>query len=95
MVRPGYLFTALGHPVLGRPIVIRNVHGTSIPHLEPADIAMTPVVRLLKADEDYIADAMEEAVNLRVKADALETELTERATGLVDRFLGGDFTSFA
>ena len=95
LVRSGYLFTALGHPALGRPIVIRNAYGTSIPHLDPADIATTPVVRLLKADEDHIADAMEEAIDLRVEADALETELTERATALVDRFLAGDFASFA
>src|SRR5690625_6626906 len=29
-IRPGYLLTALTHPTLGRPLVIRNTYGTSI-----------------------------------------------------------------
>ena len=44
-IRPGYLLTALTHPTLGRPLVIRNAYGTSIPHLDPADVSDIPVVR--------------------------------------------------
>ena len=46
LIRPDYLFTVLGHPKLGRPLVIRNAYGTSIPRLEPTDIAAFPVVLL-------------------------------------------------
>ena len=94
LIRPGYLFTVLGHPKLGRPLVIRNAYGTSIPHLEPADIAMTPIVRLGKRIEGQIADAMEEAIEMRVEADVLENELTLKATKLIERLLSGDINSF-
>ena len=94
LIRPGYLFTVLGHPKLGRPLVIRNASGTSIPHLEPADIAMTPIVRLGKRIEGQIADAMEEAIEMRVEADVLENELTLKATKLIERLLSGDINSF-
>jgi hypothetical protein len=87
-IRAGYLFTALGHPSLGRPLVIRNAYGTSIPHLEPADIMTTPIVRLGAATEGSIADAMEEAIFLRAEADSLENEIAERATQVVDESVG-------
>lgn len=88
-VRAGYLYTALGHPTLGRPLVIRNAYGTSIPHLEPSDIAMTPIVRLSNNLENLIADKAEKAVALRAEADQLENKMTDRATILVDRYLSG------
>lgn len=88
-IRPGYLFTALGHPTLGRPLVIRNAYGTSIPHLDPADIAAVPIVRLANDVESKIADAAEKAVALRAEADALENEMAQRATELIDRYLAG------
>lgn len=94
VIRPGYLFTALGHPRLGRPLVIRNAYGTSIPHLEPADIATTRIVRLGDKREAQIADAMEEAIDVRVEADAIENELAERASALVAKFIAGDDSSF-
>lgn len=87
-IRPGYLFTALAHPVFGRPLVIRNAYGTSIPHLEPVDIVTTPIVRLGSQIEDAIADAMEEAISLRAEADSLENEIAERATRVIDESLG-------
>ncbi len=93
-IRPGYLFTALGHPELGRPLVIRYAYGTSIPHLEPSDVATFPLVRLESALESRIADRMEEAVNLRAEADALENEITAEAEALIDRFIGGDTEAF-
>lgn len=89
-VRPGYLYTALGHPTLGRPLVIRNAYGTSIPHLDPSDIAAVPIVRLSKDVESKIADAAEKAVALRAEADALENEMAQKATELIDRYLAGN-----
>lgn len=88
-VRPGYLYTALGHPVLGRPLIIRNAYGTSIPHLDPTDIATTPIVRLSQGLENEIADKAERAVFLRAEADQLENETAERATTLIDAYLSG------
>lgn len=89
-IRPGYLFTALGHPRLGRPLVIRNAYGTSIPHLDPADVATIPIVRLPHELEDEIADKMEEAVKLRADADELENYITAEAEAVIDRFIAGD-----
>lgn len=89
-IRPGYLFTVLGHPQLGRPLVIRNAYGTSIPHLDPTDVAAIPVVRLSPVLEDEIAERMEASVNLRAAADELENELATDAEVIIDRFMAGD-----
>lgn len=89
-IRSGYLFTVLGHPKLGRPLVIRNAYGTSIPHLEPADIATFPVARLSNSLENEIADKMEKAVNLRAEADALENDIAADAEAIIERFMSGD-----
>jgi hypothetical protein len=88
-VRPGYLYAVLGHPRLGRPLVIRHAYGTSIPHLEPADVATVPVVRLAPDVEDEIADRMEKAVALRAEADDLENALAAHAEQVVEEFLHG------
>lgn len=93
-IRPGYLFTVLGHPQLGRPLVIRNAYGTSIPHLDPEDVADIPVVRLPGSLEDEIASVMEEAIELRVDADALEDELANDADDLLRKFLAGETAQF-
>jgi len=42
--RAGYLLTALTHPTLGRPLLMREAYGMSIPHLDPEDVAAFPVV---------------------------------------------------
>lgn len=93
-IRAGYLFTTLGHPALGRPLVMRNAYGTSIPHLDPEDVAEIPIIRLPRELEDRIADFAEEVASLRVKADALENSLAERAEDLINAFASGDTTSF-
>lgn len=93
-IRAGYLFTVLGHPQLGRPLVIRNAYGTSIPHLDPEDVAAIPVVRLPESVENKIADLMERAVALRASADVLENHVTKRASDLNDKFLAGDTAEF-
>jgi hypothetical protein len=39
---------------LGRPLVIRNAYASSIPHLDPDDVASIPIVRLSKKIEDSV-----------------------------------------
>lgn len=94
-IRPGYLFMVLGHPTLGRPLVIRYAYGTSIPHLEPTDIANFPVVRLGEREEGEIADRAEKAVACRAEADELENDIAAEAEGLMERFLAGERKDFA
>lgn len=77
-IRAGYLLAALSHPTFGRPLVLRNAYGTSIPHLESPDIAEFPVARLAKSKEDEIADAVEKASELRMKADENENGAVAR-----------------
>lgn len=89
-IRPGYLFAALSHPTLGRPLVKRYAYGTSIPHIEPADVANFLVVRLDETTENTISDCMEEASRLRAEADTLENHLTAEAEALLDRFIAGE-----
>ena len=86
-IRPGYLYGVLGHPRLGRPLVIRHAYGTSIPHLDPGDVATIPVVRLAEEVENAIADRMEKAVSLRAEADEIENTLAARAEQVIDDFL--------
>jgi hypothetical protein len=93
-IRPGYLVTALTHPTLGRPLLIRAAYGTSIPHLDPGDVSAFSVVRLPESEEAAIADLAEEAAAERSQADVLERELTAAADDLMDRFLAGDMASF-
>jgi hypothetical protein len=78
-VRPGYLVTALGHPTLGRPLVLRLAFGTEVPEIGAEELRSFPVVRL-GASEDDIADKAERASRLRLEADTLESE----AAGLVE-----------
>lgn len=88
-IRPGYLLTALTHPTLGRPLVIRNAYGTSIPHLDPADVRDITVVRFPTAIENAIADHAEASAETRAEADELEQKLAEDAGHLIDEFIAG------
>lgn len=86
----GYLLTALTHPILGRPLVIAQSYGTSIPHLDPSDIELCPIVRLSPDSEKAIADLAEKAAELRGQADMLENEIAGEAEALLDRFIAGE-----
>jgi type I restriction enzyme, S subunit len=85
--RAGYIATALSHPALGRPLLIREAYGTSIPHLDPSDVAAFPLVRLTKKREEALADAAEEAAAERGKADVKERKLANDAGTIVSDFL--------
>ncbi len=89
-IRSGYLLTTLTHPTLGRPLLIRAAYGTSIPHLDPNDVAAFPVVRLDAETENAIADLAEASSAARSRADVLERALSRDAGVLIDRFIAGD-----
>jgi hypothetical protein len=93
-IDPGYLLTALTHPQLGRPLVIRHAYGTSIPHLDPADVTAIPVARFAEKAEGAIGDVMQSSVEMQGRADDLENELASDAERLVERFLAGDTKDF-
>jgi type I restriction enzyme S subunit len=78
-IRAGYLLVALDHPVFGRPLVLREVYGTSIPHIDPDALEDTPIVRLGDI-EDLIANKAERSAALRSIADDMENA----AVGLVE-----------
>jgi type I restriction enzyme, S subunit len=71
-VRAGYLQMALGHPVYGRPLVVRLAFGTEVPEISPWDVRDVPVIRLDPRTEDEIADRIERASALRMQADEEE-----------------------
>lgn len=88
-IRAGYLLTTLTHRTHGRPLLIRAAYGTSIPHLDPNDVAEFPVVRLDARVEGEIADLAEAGARDRAKADVIEREIAEQASGLISRFIAG------
>lgn len=89
-VRVGYLQCALGHPVLGRPLVIRLAFGSSVPELDPVDVGSIRIPRLDSKLEGKIADMMELAAEKRGEADRIESAMATRADELILAFLEGD-----
>ena len=73
--RVGYIYTALSHPKLGRPLVKALPYGSSIPEIELEDVNNLKVVRLKEAQEAAIADLAETAARLYAEADILENEM--------------------
>jgi len=90
VIRPGYLLTVLSHPTLGRPLVLRHAYGTSIPHLEPSDLADIQVPRFAQDVEDAIAEKAERAAALFSEADELEDKITQKAEDVIQHFLHND-----
>lgn len=78
-IRPGYLLAFLNDPLYGRPYVVRNAYGTSIPHLDSTDIQEVRIPRLDDTDEKAVADLMDESVRLSAQADTLENKATRLA----------------
>jgi len=89
-IRIGYLQSVLSHPTLGRPRILRGAFGSSVPEIGPEDIKSLTVPRFDMKIENAIADAMEEAANLRAQADEMEEQLASEAEELLNRFLTGD-----
>jgi hypothetical protein len=86
-VRAGFLLIALTHPTLGRPLLIREAYGMSIPHLDPEDVGRFPVARLHSEVEDRIADLAEKSIEEFEKAECLEREIAVDAAHLIEQFV--------
>ena len=69
---------------MGRPYVVRNAYGTSIPHLDSADLRSVKVPRLDSDAESAIADLMDGSVRTSAKADRIENEATKLAQEQID-----------
>jgi type I restriction enzyme, S subunit len=93
-VRSGYLQCVLGHPVLGRPQIVRFAFGSSVPEIAAGDVATIPIPRISSKIENELADMMEDAAAARDLADELEQQLAHEAEVLIDKFLSGDTTAF-
>lgn len=93
-IRTGYVYAALSHPTLGRPLVKALAYGSSIPEIEVADMERLEVVRLDTKTEDAIADLAEQDSALLAEADILENDLAAAAETLIDHFLAGDSKDF-
>ncbi|KKK83836.1 hypothetical protein LCGC14_2789390, partial [marine sediment metagenome] len=86
-IRAGYLLVTRTHRTHGRPLLIRVAYGTSIPHLDPADVGEFPVVRLDDAEESAIADLAEASAKARAEADVIERAIATDASDIIDRFI--------
>ncbi|MDP1592284.1 MAG: hypothetical protein Q8M07_31270 [Prosthecobacter sp.] len=86
-IRAGYLLVALTHRALGRPLLIRAAYGTSIPHLDPTEVADFPVARFSPEVESAIADLAEAAAKARAEADSIERETAVDAGRIIDAFI--------
>lgn len=93
-MRAGYLFVALSHPLLGRPLVKSLAYGSSIPHIDAADLLLLEIVRLPSREENAIADLAEESAAERARADVLERKLADDASLLIEKFLSGSIAEF-
>ncbi len=88
-IKPGYLLTALSHPIFGRPLVKSLAYGSSIPEIEVADIEAFEVVRLKASEESAIAELAEASAKARAAADVLEREIAADAETIIARFIAG------
>jgi len=86
---PGYLLVALSHPTLGRPIVKSLAYGSSVPSIDPGDLAEIPIVRLRTADELAIAELAEAGARAQAAADAVERSMAEDAGRIIRRLIAG------
>ena len=85
----GYVMIALSHPTLGRPLVKALAFGSSVPELDPDDLAGLEIVRLEAREESAIAELAEASAQARSAADLLEREIAANAGDLIDRFIAG------
>ena len=88
-IRVGYLQAVLGHPLFGRPRVLKGAFGSSVPELSVEHVSRLSIPRLRQSTEDKIADAMEAATELRADADSIEEQISAEAEEYVIRFLSG------
>jgi hypothetical protein len=82
--------TALSHPTLGRPLVKSLAFGSSVPEIDPDDLAGFEIVRLESKEESAIAELAEASSQARSAADLLEREIAADAGVIIDRFISQD-----
>ena len=87
-VPPSYVKMVLGHPVFGRPLVVRWAFGTEVPEIDPNDLRDFPVVRLGDDAEREIAGQVERANALRRQADKEENALVAEVEHKVAEMVG-------
>jgi hypothetical protein len=66
----GYVLTVLSHPVFGRPLVKSLAFGSSVPEIDPDDLATEQIVRLDPKEESAISDLAEAAAQARAAAES-------------------------
>jgi hypothetical protein len=86
-LRVGYVLTALAHPIFGRPVIKALAFGSSVPELNPDDLADFELVRLDPEEEEAIAELAESSAKARADADLLERDIAVEASSHVDDFL--------
>jgi len=86
-IRVGYLYVALSHPTLGRPLVKSLAYGSSVPEIEPSDMDEFELVRLNPDQEDAIANMAEQAAACQAKADILEQRIGEEADTIISAII--------
>lgn len=82
----GFVYTALSHPTLGRPVMKGLAYGSSIPHIEVADLLRVEIPRVDEKLERQIAARAMKATKLRADADALENLIAAQADEMVRSF---------
>lgn len=92
-INPGYLFAYLGHPTIGYPLLIRLAYGSSIPHLDPADVASVVVPRLPRSSEEEIARLAYRSAELHQRARELEARMGQAAEEILNSFIAGTVLS--
>lgn len=92
--RAGYVYAALSHPVLGRPMVKSLAYGSSIPEIDVSDIAALHIPRIDGGSEEEIADMVEKGAQLFAEADLIENRMAEEVDSLLTNLLAGDWTDF-
>ncbi len=85
----GYVYVAMGHPVLGRWRVKALAWGSSVPCIEVEDLRAFGIPRLDSTLEREISKAASEAFALWMEADQLEEELASMAEEEVEEFARG------
>lgn len=83
----GYVLTVLAHPVFGRPVVKELAFGSSVPELDPDDLAALKLVRLDPREESAIAELAEASASARAAADMLECEISRDAGTVIDQYI--------
>lgn len=86
----GYLYVALSHPLLGRPLIKALPYGSSIPHIDVSDLQKFHVIRLASPLEESIGHLAKESAACGEKADLIERALGRDASALMDRFIAGE-----